>query len=67
MKMWLWKKYFQAKAGLQNFLREEDGEANIIAVILLILVVIAIVAIFKNQISAIITDLFTKIRTEMGI
>ena len=65
MKNWLMKGYIRAKSMLDSFLREDKGEASIIAIILIIIiVVIALVGIFKTQLTQIVNDLLNKIKTQ---
>lgn len=46
---------------------DENGEINIISMVLIIIVVIALVAIFETQMTDIVTAMFDKIRTSMGL
>ena len=48
----------------KDFLHEEDGMGTV-EVILIIVVLIGLVIIFKNQITAIVNDLFGKITNEV--
>lgn len=43
------------------------GEINIISMVLIIIVVIALVAIFQNEMTEIVTAMFDKIREAMGV
>ncbi|MCQ2486886.1 MAG: hypothetical protein MJ129_03035 [Clostridia bacterium] len=43
------------------------GEVNIIAMVLIILVVIAVVAIFRSEMTDIVTQMFQKIRAGMEL
>lgn len=43
------------------------GEVNIIAMVLIIIVVIALVAIFRNEMTDIVTRMFEKIREQMEV
>lgn len=65
MKLWLKCKCFQIKSSLNKVLTDESGEANIIAIILIILVVIALVVIFRDELTGIVTDLLVRIREEL--
>ncbi len=49
--------YFSARVGLNKIFREETGEVNVIATVLLIGVAIAVVLIFKEQITTLVTTL----------
>ena len=51
-----------------NFLMSRNrGEINIISMVLIIIVVIALVAIFQNEMTDIVTAMFDKIREAMGV
>lgn len=67
MKQLMLKSLLKLKKTAKDFVTEENGEANIIAIILIIIVVIALVAIFKTHLSNIITELFWKIRDSLGL
>lgn len=47
--------------------RDCTGEINIIAMVLIIIVVIALVAIFRTEMTDIVTQLFDKIRSSMEL
>lgn len=62
------KKIGQKLKGLWSFLKAKDsGEINIISMVLIIIVVIALVAIFQNEMTDIVTSMFDKIREAMGV
>lgn len=46
---------------------EKSGEINIISMVLIIIVVIALVAIFQDEMTDIVTKMFDKIRESMGV
>lgn len=48
---------------MQNFLKEEDGMGTV-EIILIIVVLIGLVIIFKNQLNALVTDIFSKITSQ---
>lgn len=56
-------KYVEAKMKMDSFLKNEKGEANIIAVILVLAIVIAIVVIFRKSITKMVNDLWTSINS----
>ncbi|HJB27438.1 MAG TPA: hypothetical protein IAA06_01400 [Candidatus Blautia faecavium] len=41
----LWKAYF----GVQNFIKDEEGDSNMVAVIVLIVIVLAVAAVFREN------------------
>ncbi len=47
--------------------KKEEAEINIISMVLIIIVVIALVAIFQNEMTDIVTAMFDKIREAMGV
>lgn len=51
----------------RNFKRDIRGEVNIVAMVLLILVVIALVAIFRSEMTDIVSQMFEKIRNAMDL
>lgn len=63
------KKYFMngLKKFADKFLKEENGEANLIAIILVIIVVIALVGIFRTQLTDIVNGLFQQIKDSLGL
>lgn len=51
-------KYVEAKMKLDSFLKNEKGEANLIAVILILAIVIVLVIIFKDSITKMVDQIF---------
>lgn len=49
--------------GIGDFLREEEGMGTV-EIILIIVVLVGLVIIFKNQITAIVNNIFKKITTQ---
>ena len=52
---------FQARTNVENFFKKEDGEVNIIAIIVLIGIAILLALLFKDRISQLINSLFDTI------
>jgi len=50
-----------------DFLKDQRGEVNIVAMVLLIIVVIALVAVFRSEMTGIIGTLFDNIRESMEL
>lgn len=48
----------------QQLLKQEDGEINMVAIVLIILIVIALVAIFRDNVTQLLESLFQKIESE---
>lgn len=61
LEWWLIGKYAVAKNSVKNFFEKENGESNIIAIILVILVVIALASVFKDAITDLVEKLFDAI------
>lgn len=61
------KLMFKTKIKAATFAADNSGEINIISMVLIIIVVIALVAIFQNEMTDIVTKMFEKIRNSMGI
>ena len=66
MRQKLWLKYFGVKDKVMNLLKEECGETNMIAIILIIIVVIGLAVIFKGQLEKIVNGLFDAIKGDLG-
>lgn len=41
----LWKAYF----GVQNFIKDEEGDSNMVAVIVLIVIILAVATVFRRN------------------
>ena len=54
---------FWIEAKLNRFLRDEKGEVNIVAIVILIGIAVALAIVFRKAIMGLITDLLDKIRT----
>ncbi len=50
-----------AKERVVNTLKKENGETNIIAIVLLIVIVIALAVIFRNQITNLVNRVWSRI------
>ncbi|ROR28701.1 flagellin-like protein [Mobilisporobacter senegalensis] len=55
-----------AEVKLAKFLRDEKGEVNIVATVVLIGIAVVLALAFKGQIEELLTDLFTKIFKTTG-
>lgn len=53
----------KAQLKIESFFRNEDGEVNIIAIVVLIGIAILLALIFKDRISALINSMFDTIDT----
>lgn len=57
-------KYVEAKMKMDSFLKNEKGEANIIAVILVLAIVIGLVVIFRKNITNMVDGIWQNISTD---
>ncbi len=62
----LYFKGLQMKQKVSNFLKNESGEANIIAIILVLAIVIALAIIFKNQIMGLFNRIWGSLFEDVG-
>jgi flagellin-like protein len=58
---------FRLSVAWNDFIEEERGETNLIAILLIIVVVIALVAVFRTRMSTLINDFFDNITNEAGL
>ena len=68
--VFLWNWWIALNEKLRRFtVRAADttGEVNIVAMVLIIIVVIALVAIFRSEMTDIVTKMFEKIRSGMEL
>jgi len=59
--------YWRVKFGLmnwvENFLTDEEGDSNLVSIIVLIVIILAVAAIFKDGLEQAIKDVFLKLTT----
>lgn len=55
--------YIKAQLKLESFFKKEDGEVNIIAIVVLIGIAIILALVFKDRVKQLITSLFDTIDT----
>ncbi len=58
-------KYWRAKEAFKSFLEEERGDSHIIAVILVLVVVVGLAVLFRENISQIVTKLWSSITSAL--
>jgi Flp pilus assembly pilin Flp len=61
METYFLKKFLIGRKLIMDFIKDEKGETNIVAIILIIVIVIGLVVIFKDRIGSLIDNLFDKI------
>lgn len=64
-RMFLRKTETSIVRGINSFIKDERGETNLIAILLIIVVTVALVAVFKDNILDLIEDIFKKIGKEV--
>lgn len=59
-------KIFQAKEAMKNLVANEEGDTNIISVILILVVVIGLAVLFKDNIEEMANKMWTNIKGQAG-
>ena len=60
------KFYWKAKSAVAKFLYEENGDVNIVSIVILIGIAVALAIIFRKAIGGLINDLLEDIQTDGG-
>lgn len=55
------------RRAVRNFLQEEKGASDIVAILLVIVILIAVAAIFREQLIKAVTGVFEKLMEVLGI
>lgn len=58
----LWKAYF----GVQNFIKDEEGDSNMVAVVVLIAIVIFVGYIFRDALERAVNSVFAQLSEFIG-
>ncbi len=58
----LLKYYLRAKAGLNDFFKNEEGDVNVVSIVVLIGIAVLLAIFFKDEIAGVINDMFTAIK-----
>lgn len=56
-----WRVKFGVTNWVENFLTDEEGDTNMVSMIVLIVIVIAVAAIFKDELEKVIRTAFAKL------
>ncbi len=59
------KAELKTKNAIYNFIKEEKGGTEIVAILLIIIVLIGVVVIFRNQLSELIVGFFDRITNDV--
>lgn len=55
---------FKAKEKFVDFVTKEDGDVNVVSIVILIGIAVVLALLFKTQITSIVTDLLNNIKTK---
>ena len=66
MLMFMQQAAFMAKMRLRAFMTKENGEVNIIAMVILIAIAVLLAVLFRKQIGNLISNLFKSINDNVG-
>lgn len=66
MLMFMQQAAFMAKMKLRAFMTKENGEVNIIAMVILIAIAVLLAVLFRKQIGNLINNLFKSINDNVG-
>lgn len=62
--MWQWRFYMESL--VENFIKDEEGDSNMVAVIVLIVIILAAAAIFRTQLLAAVNTVFENLTDFIG-
>lgn len=57
---------WKMRMGLRSFLYDEEGDVNIVSIVVLIAIAVMLAVVFKKQISNILSDMFQSISDNAG-
>ena len=57
-------KIFQAKKAMRNFIKNEDGDTNIISIIIILVIVIGLAITFRKNIKELADNIWKRINTD---
>lgn len=66
MLMFMQQAFLAAKMKVHSFMTKENGEVNIIAMVILIAIAVLLAVLFRKQIGKIISNLFKAINDNVG-
>lgn len=61
-----WRVKFKAMEMVEKFLKDEEGDSNLVSIIVLIVIIIGVSTIFKEQLELAIKAVFGKLITFIG-
>jgi len=64
MKNGLWRTKENVKNGLKNFFTTEDGDTNLISIVIVLVIVLALAVIFRKNIATLVNNMWTQIFTD---
>ena len=62
----LWRVKENIKGGLKSFFTTEDGDTNMISIVIVLVIVIALAAVFRNNIKTLVNNMWQTIFQKSG-
>lgn len=62
----MWKLRFYMESLVESIMRDEEGDSNMVAVIVLIVIVLAVAAIFRTKLIEVVNSVFGKLTDFIG-
>lgn len=62
--LWRWKE--QAKGAVHNFFTDEEGDTNLISIVVVLVIVMALAVVFRKNIAELATKMWKQIGTDAG-
>lgn len=62
--LWRWKE--QAKGAVHNFFMDEEGDTNLISIVVVLVIVMALAVVFRKNIAELVTKMWKQIGTDAG-
>lgn len=61
-----WRLKFEGMESIEEFLKDEEGDSNLVAVIVLIVIILAVAAIFREQLINAVNAVFENLMDFIG-
>ncbi len=62
----MWKLRFYMESLMESIMRDEEGDSNMVAVIVLIVIVLAVAALFRTKLIEVVNSVFGKLTDFIG-
>lgn len=63
-RLWRWKE--QAKGMVHDFFMDEEGDTNLISIVVVLVIVMALAVVFRKNIAEIVTKMWKQIGSDAG-